>query len=263
MNPFRRISRLARYRSKPPKGMQFPVASKSRIPLDLVARGTVGEVFLSHIGRPTSKWTHYLGIYEMYLSRVREAISSDGVRLIEIGVAEGGSLEVWRKYFGINSKVVGIDIAPEVRGVLDEGIKVVTGSQTDIAVLEKGVRILGGSVDVVIDDGSHRGRDQVESFEYLWPKLNHGGVYIVEDLHTSYWTDFSGGPGRRGTFMEYAKLLIDDMHLWYHQRSRTRLAEEMMHSLQSIACHDSVIVMTKAVRTQPTRVDFGSNDLRG
>lgn len=243
--------------------MQFPVVSHNQIPLEYVGKGTVGETFLSHVGRPTSKWTQYLDVYEMYLSRVREAKSSSAVNLIEIGVADGGSLEVWRRYFGNNSKVVGIDIDPKVSGVLDEGIKIVTGSQTDVAALEHCVHILGGSIDVVIDDGSHRGRDQIESFEYLWPRLNYGGVYFVEDLHTSYWTDFSGGPGRRGTFVEYAKLLMDDMHLWYHRRTHTRLAREMMHSLQSISCHDSLIVMTKSRKAQPTRVNFGTGASRG
>jgi cephalosporin hydroxylase len=220
--------------------------------------GSVGATFLAHTGRPTTKWTHYPDVYDLYFSRIRQVNPTGHVKLIEIGVAEGGSLDVWRAYFGSTCSVVGIDVNPRIDGEIDAGITVLTGSQADPVVLNQALTQLGGSVDVVIDDGSHLGRDQIASFEHLWPRLNEGGIYIVEDLHTSYWSEFEGGPGRRGTFIEYSKRLIDDMHLWYHRRPQTLLAKEAMHTVASIAIHDSIVVLTKGLRQSPRRISFGS-----
>ena len=253
----KRLASVIRYRSKPPRNTQFPVVGHEHVGIGRSANGSVGETFLSHKGRPTSKWSHYLGVYELHLSRIRQTHPGGHVKLIEIGVAEGGSLDVWRSYFGPTCKIVGIDIDPKINGKVNEEITVITGSQSDASVLDKALSVLGGSVDVVIDDGSHYGRDQIVSLEYLWPYLSEGGVYIVEDLHTSYWSDFAGGPRRRGTFIEYTKRMIDDMHLWYHRRPQTNLATEAMRSVTSITCHDSMVVLTKGFRTSPTRMDFG------
>lgn len=263
MNRFSRIVGKLRYRSKPPRGIQFPVIERTQLDFVNATGNSVGQVFQSHEGRPTSKWVHYLDIYDHYLSRVRTqcACSDQEIKLIEVGVAEGGSLEVWREYFGPNCRVVGIDVDPQIKGDVGEGISVLIGSQSDEGVLKEAVSLLGGSVDVVVDDGSHKGRDQIATFEYLWPKLRDGAVYIVEDLHTAYWWDFEGGPGRRGTFIEYAKLLIDDMHMWYHRRPQTKLAPVACRTVDSIAFHDSIVAITKGVRSNPTRVDFGSRHL--
>ena len=193
----------------------------------------------------------------MHLEPIRNHKVHDSARVIEIGVAEGGSLEVWRKYFGPRSRIVGIDIAPQVQGPLSNGIDLLIGSQSDPQILKAACEILNSQIDVVIDDGSHRGRDQIKTFETLWPYLANGAVYIVEDLHTSYWAEFRGGPGRRGTFIEFAKLLVDDMHLDYHRRQRTQMGDTAARTLESIAFYDSMVVMTKGIKDKPSRVDFG------
>ena len=255
-------SRL-RFRSKPPSGAQFEVVDQAHNTFVVGEARSVGASFQSHQGRPTSKWSHYLDVYETYFSPVgiSDESSDLSTNLIEIGVAEGGSLEVWHEYFGPKCRVVGIDVEPKIEGKLADGISVLIGSQSDEGVLEAAISVLGGSVDIVVDDGSHRGRDQIATFEYLWPRLRDGGIYIVEDLHTAYWWQFGGGPGRRGTFIEYAKLLIDDMHLWYHRRPRTKLAQDICRTVESIAFHDSIVAIKKSSRSNPTRVDFGTRHL--
>ena len=253
------IDRCIRPRSRPPRGIDYPVLDNVQGISHLGSEDSLGNVFSTHSGRPSSKWVHYPEVYEKYLKPIRERSSQNGkgVNLVEVGVAEGGSLEIWLKYFGPLSRVVGVDISPQVSGLLDSRITVVSGSQSDTTVLESCVNLLGGYVDVVIDDGSHFGSDQITTFEYLWSKMGDGAVYLVEDLHTSYWSHFRGGPGRRGTFIEYAKLLVDDMHLTYHRRVRTNLGDIAASTIESISFHDSVVAIVKGNRPSPSRVDFG------
>jgi hypothetical protein len=243
--------------SRPPKNSHFPVIKKTEVFMKRASIGSVGHLYQSHEGRPSSKWSHYLDVYDYHFEPIRKRTFDQGVRLIEIGVAEGGSLEVWQRYFGPKSQIVGIDIQPQVTGSLGTTITLVTGSQSDSKVVDEACSVLGGAVDVVIDDGSHRGRDQIRTFEMLWSRLSEGAVYVVEDLHTSYWAEFEGGPGRRGTFIEYAKLLVDDIHLTYHRRPRTKMGHVAARSIESIAFYDSMVVLTKGSRTNPSRVDFG------
>jgi hypothetical protein len=253
------LIRCTRPRSRPPRGIDYPVLTRTPKACRLGSDETVGDVFNAHSGRPTSKWVHYPEIYDKYLKPIRARCSESGkaVRLVEVGVAEGGSLEVWFSYFGPSSQIVGVDINPQVSGLFDSRITVVTGSQSDRAVLQSCLNLLDGGIDVVIDDGSHLGSDQITTFEYFWPKLEAGGAYLVEDLHTSYWSHFRGGPGRRGTFIEYAKLLIDDMHLNYHRRVRTNLGSLAALTVESISFHDSVVAIVKGNRPSPSRIEFG------
>jgi hypothetical protein len=257
--PRQLIDRLIRPWSRPPSGIDYPVLDKLRFTSDLGPDGSLRHLFHTHDGRPSSKWDHYLKIYEECLEPIRERVLREGrgVRLVEVGVAEGGSLEIWHKYFGPESRIVGVDISPQVSGLLDPDIKVVSGSQTDTTVLESCISLLGGSVDVVIDDGSHLGSDQIATFEYFWSRMEYGAIYLVEDLHTSYWSQFRGGPGRRGTFIEYAKMLVDDMHLTYHRRIRTRLAGVAATTIGSISFYDSIVAIVKERRPHPSRATSG------
>lgn len=244
--------------SRPPRGASYTVVSRDVV-AERFSTGSIGATFCEHSGYSSSKWVHYMDVYEDQLSKVRRQrqIVGGEVHVVELGVGDGGSLEVWKEYFGPRSNVVGVDIDPTAKRSYGPGIQVVIGSQNSEPVLEQVVQLLDDQIDVVIDDGSHRGHDQVESFEYLWPKLADGGIYIVEDLHTAYWRSFGGGVQRRGTFIEYAKSQVDDLHHWYHRRPRQTLRTEKSLNISSISFYDSIVVISKKYTVEPQRVDFG------
>lgn len=207
---------------------------------------TLGQMFDQHDGRLCNKWVHYLPIYDRVLSDRR----GTGVRLLELGVQEGGSLDLWRRFLGPDAVIHGLDVDPACGRLSTDDLPVHIGSQADRAVLALVVTAMGG-VDVVIDDGSHVARHQRQSFDALWPSLPDGGLYIIEDTHTSYWLRHGGGFLRPGTAIQVAKSLVDGMHRWYHRaplRSRARMARD---EVGSVTFYDSIIVIEKQRRTRP------------
>ena len=102
--------------------------------------------------------------------------------VVEIGCRDGGSLLMWRDYFGPQSKVHGIDINPNAIVFQDEQTRIFIGSQdnsTFIASVGKEV----GPIDIVIDDASHDPKHQFASYKLLYPYMAHDSVYMIEDLY--------------------------------------------------------------------------------
>lgn len=99
-----------------------------------------------------------------------------------------------------------------------------------------------GDVDVVIDDGSHHMSDIQTSFEHLFPKINFGGIYIIEDLHTSFWKSFGGGFRSKRNFLRYITRYIMAMHHSYHQGFKQ--SSRISH-ISSLHIYDSIVVFNK------------------
>ncbi len=168
--------------------------------------GGLWESFLTHQGRLAHKWTHYFPAYENHFSRY----VNRPMVFWEIGVGEGGSLQLWKRYFGPYAQIVGLDILDKSEFEEDQ-IAIRVGDQTDASVLQS---ILDefGPPDVVLDDGSHVMSHVEASFRYLYPRMARDGVYVVEDLQAAYWPEYGGGLGAPGTFIETAKGLIDALN---------------------------------------------------
>ena len=149
---------------------------------------------------------HYYEVYDSAISRLRDR----PIRMLEIGVFKGGSIQMWRSYFHSGSTIVGVDIDEKCRKYQDEDTHIEIGDQKDKSFLLSIVKKYG-PFDFILDDGGHMMKDQIISFETLFPTLTEGGVYICEDCHTSYWMRYRGGVGRKGTYIEYMKEAIDDL----------------------------------------------------
>ena len=209
----------------------------------------LARIFFTGVRRRIHKWVHYLPIYERYFHPFR----GTPLRILEIGVFGGGSLEMWREYFGSTATIYGIDINPDCAGLADSPNQIRIGSQDDPDFLRSVVEEMGG-LDVVLDDGSHIGKHQRASFHILFPLLKEGGLYVIEDTHTSYWFRYRGGYRRRGTAIEFAKQIVDDLHGWYHGRSTKTSARD---DVGSVHFHDSIIVIEKRSRQKPKHIIVG------
>lgn len=218
--------------------------------------GELERIFYDHEGRIASKWHHYLEIYERHFEPLRRR--EQPVRLLELGVSRGGSLEIWRKYFGPSAKILGVDIDAACAERVDPENMVMIGDQSDPALLASAVERLGG-VDIVIDDGSHVGRHQIASFECLYPRLSENGVYLCEDLHCSYWDSYEGGYQRPGTFIEFTKALIDRLHALYLDETLKERFTEFGSTTYGIFCYHDVIVLEKRPIANPFHVQMGGS----
>lgn len=168
--------------------------------------GSLWESLLSHQGRLVHKWTHYFPAYENHFSRY----VNRPVTLWEIGVAQGGSLQLWKQYLGPYAQIVGLDILDKSRYEEDQ-IAVRVGDQSDPLVLQ-GLLDEFGPPNVVLDDGSHLMSDVRATFSFIYPRMANDGVYVVEDLHTAYWPEYGGGLRQPSSFVEVAKNLIDELN---------------------------------------------------
>lgn len=216
---------------------------------DRFGASELAQIFRAKTGNQVHKWHHYLDIYERHLGHLR----GSQFKLLEIGVFRGGSLELWREYFGAEATIFGIDIDPRCASFDGVAGCVRIGSQASPDFLRSVVDEMGG-VDVVIDDGSHDSRHIRASFEVLYPRLSMGGVYIAEDLHCSYWPSHCGGYRWPWSFINVSKSLIDDMHHWYHDRGQRISAAAGL--VKALHFYDSMVVIEK------DRVERPINTLR-
>lgn len=224
--------------------------SPDDVPVAEKTQSELHKLFYNNTGTLVNKWRHYLNIYESHLSRFRHT----PFHLLEIGVAQGGSLSLWRRYFGPKAVIFGIDIDDRCRRFDKRDAHVRIGSQDDPAFLRSVVSEMGG-VDVVLDDGSHKASHHSTSFQTLFPLLNDGGVYICEDLHTAYSPTFDGGYRRNGSFIEVAKKIIDDIHADFHDQPQ--YVADAHRSIHGIYFYNSMLVIEKRAQQEPRYIQVG------
>jgi hypothetical protein len=206
--------------------------------------------FSSHrAGRVLDKWVHYFPIYTRHFAPYR----GRPVRILEIGIYRGGSLDMWQWFFGDQVTLVGVDIDEAAKVAADPRHVVEIGDQTDPDFLRR-VSEKHGPFDIVIDDGGHEMRQQIVTAETLFPLLKDGGVFLVEDCHTSYWDSYDAGRNKPGTFMEWAKQKLDDVNGWHQPGPVDPI---WTGQLDAVHCYDSVIVLDKKARFAPFAEQVG------
>jgi len=208
--------------------------------------------FRNNDKRLIDKWMHYFDVYDRHFERYR----NKKIVVLEIGVAHGGSLQMWKNYFGKQAQIYGIDINPKCKSFEEENIKIFIGSQSDREFLTE-VKTQIPPIDILIDDGGHTMRQQIVTFEELFPYIKEDGVYLCEDLHTSYWLEHGGGYKRRGTFIEYSKNFIDYLNA-YHSQQKSLQVNSFTKSVDSIHYYDSIIVIEKRKREAPYAEQTGN-----
>lgn len=203
-------------------------------------RESLQSYFLNNGDRLILKWVHYFDIYEKHF---RKFVDED-IFMLEIGVFKGGSLQMWKNYFGDKCKIVGIDINPECKGYdsPENNIFIEIGDQADTGFLESIIKKYG-KPDIILDDGSHKMSDLIKSFNYLYYQMKNDGVYLVEDLHTCYWPSYEGGYKAPNTFIEFIKDKIDELNAVYY-KSENQITD-FTKITQSICLYDSIAVFDK------------------
>ena len=186
---------------------------------------TLHQLFVDHKGKITDKWNLYIEEDERIFAPYRDK----PIRLLEIGVQNGGSLEIWSKYFYNAEKIIGCDIDPKCEELKfsDERISIVVGDVNENGIKQK-ILQKTDAFDIIIDDGSHKSSDIIRSFALYFPYLKCDGTYLVEDLHCSYWHDFEGGLHNPYSAISFFKRLADIVNYehWRNGKSRNSLVSE-------------------------------------
>jgi hypothetical protein len=131
------------------------------------------------------------------------------------------------------------------------------GSQTDPVFLKSVLDEMGG-IDIVIDDGSHKSSDVINTLNLLFPHLNEGGHYIIEDLHTSYWPNFGGGLKRPSSSVQVLKSIVDMLNQpYFGESANDKRLTLNPGAIGSIQFFDSVAVIKK-IKTKKPQIFFNS-----
>ena len=219
-------------------------------------RKTLAQLYAEHQGKVSDKWAVYLAEYERLFTPYRDK----PVRLLEIGVQNGGSLEIWAQYFPQATALVGCDINSDCTKLQydDARIAVVVGD-ANVDATRQEILAHAPQFDLMIDDGSHDSHDIVRSFGHYFSRLRDGGLYVAEDLHCSYWQRSQGGLFHPHSAISFFKRLADIVNHehWGVAKSRSELLqnfsaiygasfdEAMLGHIHSIEFINSICVVRK------------------
>jgi len=215
------------------------------------------KYFTQNTGRSIHKLQHYFDVYDRHFSRFR----GTDVHVVEFGVDDGGSLQMWKDYFGPECRIFGIDINPYCKDLEEDRVSIYIGDQEDRTFLRSLTADIP-RIDILIDDGGHRMQQQINTFEEMFPCIESNGVYLCEDLHTSYWKGWGGGGYRKkGTFIEYSKNFIDYINAWHSQTPRLEVTQ-FTRSARSLHFYDSVLVIEKGAVGEPVNLRTGTPTIK-
>jgi SAM-dependent methyltransferase len=193
--------------------------------------------FTTNKGKKITKWKHYFPIYEKHFTPIR----NKPIKILEIGILNGGSLEMWRYYFP-EATIVGIDINPLCKEHEQEGINIRIGDQTDEKFLQSLIDEFG-TFDLIIDDGSHHVAHVNKTFQFLFPKLADEGIYFIEDTHAAYWDSHGGSIKEPESINNVAKGMIDSINA-DHARGQKE-PDYFTRNVKCMSVYDSIIVFDK------------------
>ena len=189
---------------------------------------------------PSSKnVSGFIQLYEKYF----EPFRNSEINILEIGIENGDSLRIWREYFP-HANICGIDIIKKDFKI--ENTDILMGDQSDSKFLKLLINKYK-SFDIIIDDGSHQAKHIITSFKFLFPYLNFNGLYVIEDLQTSYFPRYGGSRinlNKKNSSMNFIKSLTDSIN--YEKNNRPFFKKNNFEGIvKSINFHQNIAFIYK------------------
>lgn len=199
------------------------------------------EIWENDITLRSDKWLPYFDVYETFFSKWR----GRSPVFMEVGIQGGGSMQMWQQYFGKGAEIYGVDIDPAAAELPLDDIKVIIGDQERMSFWNTFLYAIK-QIDLFLDDGGHTMNQQINTLLSVWPKISHGGIYMCEDLHTSYWTSHGGGLKKPATMIEACKDIVDLMHAEHIESVELPMnLYEIFKDVGSVHFYNSIVVLTK------------------
>jgi len=210
------------------------------------------EIFDKLNGNLIQKWDHYIEVYDLYFSKYR----GKEVNILEIGVSQGGSIQLWKKYFGDKMHLYGVDINPRCKELEEDNVTIFIGEQEDRNFLND-LKSKIPKLDILIDDGGHTMIQQIVTFEEMFNHIKEDGIYLCEDIHTSYIDAFHGGYKKKSTFVEYSKNFIDYINAWHSESKSTFSVTDFTRSVYGLHFYTGMVLIEKRKMKEPVDIRKG------
>ena len=182
------------------------------------------------------KWSNYFEIYEKLFRKFK----NKKITVVEVGVGNGGSLFMWKKYFGKRAKIVGIELNPEAKKLEKKGFDICIGDQSNPSFWKKFYKKYG-KIDILIDDGGHTNIQQVTTLMESVRNIKYGGMIVTEDTHTSFMKNKGFKNPSNYSFINFTTSIIEIIH-----RRNPMLKKKINYLsklIYSIEYYDSITVI--------------------
>ena len=178
--------------------------------------------------------TYFQAYEEMFSKYVEKEIT-----FVEVGVLHGGSLFMWKEYFGKKARIIGIDLNPKAKELEKHGFEIFIGSQSDKNFWNNFYSKVG-KIDILLDDGGHTNDQQVVTLSESINNINNGGLIVIEDAHTSYMKKF-GNPSKY-SLINYSKYLIDVINSRFSE-TKLKINNNHRKKIYSISYYESIVAI--------------------
>ena len=217
---------------------------------------TIREIHNSKKGKVSDKWRSYLKYYD----NVFDTIKENKLKMLEIGVGHGGSLDTWSEYFINAELIIGCDIDPKCAKLIyeDKRVHIIVGDANANDAYSKIIN-LSSEFDLIIDDGSHMAVDILNAFINYFPLVKPGGMFLIEDTHTLYQNAYGGGILTENGPYAFFKKIVDviNFQFWANElHIQTYLRSFFPHQsvpsfilegwIESIEFRNSIITIRKS-----------------
>lgn len=201
--------------------------------------------------RYSMKWSSYFAVYERTFAR----FVGKGITFVEVGAADGASLQMWQRYFQ-NARIIGIDHNPAARDLTKLGVEIHIGDQASDTFWEDFYESVG-PIDVLLDDGGHSNEQQIVTATHALRHLRDRGVLLVEDVHTSYLREYLNPS--RSSFINFAKHLVDCVNSRSPVLGTKRPYRDVVSSVEF---HESIVIIhvDRDQCQEPTTIETQGTD---
>ncbi len=194
------------------------------------------------------KWDNYFEIYENCLKK----FINKKITLVEVGIGNGGSLFMWRKFLGKKARIIGIELNPEAKKFEKYGFKIFIGDQSDPSFWKKFYNKIG-KIDVLIDDGGHTNLQQITTLMESVDKIKQNGVIMIEDTHTSFMNYKGFKNPSKNSLVSFTINMIENLH------RRNPMVKKKMNNISkkiySIEYFDSIVLLNMSKK----KINYSKN----
>ena len=232
----------------------FQLPAGSCLEKSVGGEGSLSLLALAHKYKPTKFFPYLHTGYHRFYEKLFEPLRHKKIKFLEIGLDNGNGSLLWEEYF-TKAEFHGIEYSSNKVNDASKKVNKINihyGSQEDVNFLRRFKQQSGGNFDIIIDDGGHHFEHQVNSYKYLFlDNLKAGGIYIIEDIETSYWNgkmmygrEHNGGVNVSETTIMKFKQMVDGVNRKFHD-NKFFVFGRVDHWVRSVSFYQNMIVLEK------------------